>query len=633
MKKITLIFMLGIATSALAQQQTKTYQLADAPRYNEETGYGYDLTTTPEEGSTAPFFFSVNVPDGNYKVTVRLGSKKRAGNTTVRAESRRMFINNLSTKKKEFVECSFLVNKRNTRINATEEVRIKAREKGKLNWDDKLTLEFNGTAPACESITIEPADSSVITVFLCGNSTVVDQDNEPWASWGQMIPAFFDKNVCIANYAESGESANTFIAAGRLKKALSQMKAGDYIFMEFGHNDQKQKGPGKGAYYSFMTSLKTFIDEARLRGAHPVLVTPTQRRSFDENGRIRDTHEDYPEAMRWLAAKENVPLIDLNEMIMYVMRICQKTFAHTINIEVALNESKSWVLADPAQLAEVFLSFMDNASDAMTQMKVQRGEKELGGILSVSIEKITGDKVACDTLIRFRQALNEPAYWVVIISDTGVGISPEDQPRIFDPFFTTKNNPENKGLGLTHALTTINSLGGCVDVNSKPGRGTIFKVYLPETDNAASKSNDATADSSLDADEKRIPHGEGLILLVDEDNLMRKVTRKLLEKIGYAVIDTDNGYSALNLYAENMENVVCAILDVSVSQMTNYDIYMSLKGMNPEVDVIVFPDSDQDESSKKLRGEGFGNFIRKPYSLEMLAKMLQRLIAARHSAD
>ena len=110
----------------------------------------------------------------------------------------------------------------------------------------------------CQSIRIEPADPSVITVFLCGNSTVVDQDNEPWASWGQMIPHFFGTDVCIANYAESGESANTFIGAGRLKKALSQIKKGDYLFMEFGHNDQKQKGPGKGAYYSFMTSLKTF---------------------------------------------------------------------------------------------------------------------------------------------------------------------------------------------------------------------------------------------------------------------------------------------------------------------------------------------------------------------------------------
>ena len=326
-------------------------------------------------------------------------------------------------------------------------------------------------------------------------------------------------------------------------------------------------------------------------------------------------------------SEENKIHIDLNEMIMYVLRICQKTFPHTINIEVALNESKSWVFADPAQLAELFLSFMDNAADAMTSMKEKRGDKELGGILSVSIEKVTGDKVACDTLIRFRQSLNEPSYWIIIISDTGVGIAPEDQKRIFDPFFTTKDNPANKGLGLTHALTTINSLGGCVDVNSKPGRGTIFKIYIPETDNAASKSNDAATDASLDADEKHIPHGSGLVLLVDEDSMMRKVTRKLLEKIGYSVIDTDNGFSALNLYAENLQEVACVLLDVTVPQMTNYDIYMSLKGMNPDVNVIVFPDSDHDESIGKLRKEGFSNFIRKPISLEMLAKMMQRLIS------
>lgn len=314
MKRYLWIPLLGLGLSATAQTGTKTYLLDEAPRYSEETGYGYDLVETPTKDSKSPFFFSVRVPDGNYKVTVRLGSRKQAGITTVRAESRRLFIESVPTKKKEFIERTFIVNKRNTHIDGNEYVRIKPREKRKLNWDDKLTLEFNGSVPVCESITIEPADTTVTTVFLCGNSTVVDQDNEPWASWGQMIPYFFDTNVCIANYAESGESANTFIAAGRLKKALSQMKKGDYLFMEFGHNDQKQKGPGKGAYYSFMTSLKTFIDEARLRGAHPVLVTPTQRRSFGPDGHIRDTHEDYPEAMRWLAEKENVPLIDLNEM-------------------------------------------------------------------------------------------------------------------------------------------------------------------------------------------------------------------------------------------------------------------------------------------------------------------------------
>lgn len=273
----------------------------------QQTSYSFDYSKAP-----FPERISVDVPDGNYKVTVKIGSKKKAGSTTVRGESRRLFIENLATKKGEIVERSFIVNKRNTHIAGNEYVKIKPREKTKLNWNDQLDLEFSGDAPQINAVTIEKVDN-VTTVFLCGNSTVVDQDNEPWASWGQMIPRFFDDQVAFANYAESGEAGNSFISAGRLKKLLTQMKEGDYIFIEFGHNDQKQKGPGKGAYYSYMTSLKTFIDEAWLKGAHPVLVTPTQRRSF-KDGKIVDTHEDYPEAMRWLAQKENIPLIDLHAM-------------------------------------------------------------------------------------------------------------------------------------------------------------------------------------------------------------------------------------------------------------------------------------------------------------------------------
>ena len=288
-------------------------KITPADRYSDEKGYGYDLIASPEEKSTAPFFFSVSVPDGNYLVTAVVGNKRVAGITTVRGESRRLFFENIETKKGELKPCTFVINKRNTHISDEEDVRIKPRERHKLNWDDKLTLEFNGDAPQLCELIIERVDN-VPTIFLCGDSTVVDQDNEPWASWGQMITRFFDAGVSFANYAESGECANTFIAAGRLKKALSQMKAGDYIFMEFSHNDQKQRGPGKGAFYSFMTSLKTFIDEAHARGAHPVLVTPTQRRSFDEKGKIRDTHADFPDAIRWLAAKENIPLIDLHQM-------------------------------------------------------------------------------------------------------------------------------------------------------------------------------------------------------------------------------------------------------------------------------------------------------------------------------
>lgn len=273
------------------------------------------IVITPEQkGDNEPTFISVPVDDGNYKVTVTLGAKKRPACTTVRAESRRLMLDRVDTPKGKKVERSFLVNKRNRVIAPGDTVKTKAREARKLNWDDELTLEFNGPAPAVEKVVIEPAADSVVTVFLFGNSTVVDQDNEPWASWGQIIPAYFDEGVCVANYAESGERADTFILSKRLKKALSQMKKGDYAFIEFGHNDQKLKGPGKGGYYFYMTNLKTFVDEIRAKGATPVLVTPTCRRSFNDEGIIVNTHEDYPDAMRWMADKEGVTYIELNGM-------------------------------------------------------------------------------------------------------------------------------------------------------------------------------------------------------------------------------------------------------------------------------------------------------------------------------
>ena len=315
-----------------------------------EKGYGYDFQEVIAEArksqnetfhlSDGIFYFSVAVPDGNYKVTVTLGSKKSKGNTTVRAESRRLFVQNVETKKGEFKTCSFIVNKRNTTIllpdGKTDRVRIKKREESKMNWDDKLTIEVNGDAPAVSSIQIEPAND-VPTLWLCGNSTVVDQDYEPWASWGQMITRWFTDEVAVANYAESGETATSFIAAGRLKKIVSLVKEGDYIFMEFGHNDQKEKRPGSGAFYNYVYALKQFVDEARAKGVTPVFVTPTQRRSFDKNGKIQETHANYPEAMRWVAKDLDVPLIELHEMT--------RTFFETLGVE----ESKRALVHYPAK--------------------------------------------------------------------------------------------------------------------------------------------------------------------------------------------------------------------------------------------------------------------------------------------
>jgi len=265
----------------------------------------------PLSKATNGFVTFKNVPDGNYRVHVRVGSNKNSGHTVIRGESRRLFFDGISTKKGEIKDVYFYINKRDTIITEGRNVKIKKREKGKLNWDSNLTFEFNGESPQVISIEILPSDSA-LTVFLCGDSTVVDQENEPWCSWGQIIPLFFNDKVCFANYAASGETSSGFIARGRLDKLLTQVKTGDYIFVEFGHNDQKEKGEGKGAYLNFTDRLKDFIVTAREKGAIPVFVTPTQRRSFNEEGKIVDTHGDYPNAMRKLATEENIPLIDLH---------------------------------------------------------------------------------------------------------------------------------------------------------------------------------------------------------------------------------------------------------------------------------------------------------------------------------
>ena len=273
------------------------------------------VDTVLNKVSERPFYFSVPVEDGNYKVTVTLGSKKKAAQTVVRAESRRLMVENCVTKKGKFETYSFIVNKRSQEIPGGGKVSLKPRELDYLNWDSLLTLEFNGAAPAVKSIRIEP-DTTATTIFLCGNSTVVDQELEPWASWGQMIPRWFTDKVAISNHAESGLTVRTFLDGHRLDKVLSMLKKGDYVVCEFGHNDQKEKRPGDGAWYHFAHGLKTFIDRVRAANGHIIFITPTQRRSFDEatHTKILETHLDYPDAMRAVAKREGVPVIELHDM-------------------------------------------------------------------------------------------------------------------------------------------------------------------------------------------------------------------------------------------------------------------------------------------------------------------------------
>lgn len=285
-----------------------------------------DLSKAQNVKSNAPFTRNIEVPDGNYKVTVVLGSKKKVGNTVVRAENRRLMVDEVATKKGQFKTVEFVVNKRTPEIEKGKRVKVKDREKNYNTWDNAINLEFTGAAPAVKEVKIE-RDTTATTIFLCGNSTVVDQPYEPWASWGQMIPRWFGPEVAISNNAESGLTAGSFLGSYRLDKILTMMKKGDYVICEFGHNDQKEKMAGAGAWYNFSYNLKVFIDKVRAKGGNIIFVTPTQRRRFDDatHSKILETHGDYPDAMRAVAKREGVPVIELHDMT--------RTFFETLGYE------------------------------------------------------------------------------------------------------------------------------------------------------------------------------------------------------------------------------------------------------------------------------------------------------------
>ncbi|MBK8478185.1 MAG: rhamnogalacturonan acetylesterase [Opitutaceae bacterium] len=300
----------------------RTFDLTTLPTtdlYSHERGYGFDLGTQPNPAAPHPFYFSVAVPEGNYRVTVTFGAIAAPSDNTLKAESRQLLLEHLATAPGEFVTRSFLVNVRTPQLPPPEKnapggttVLLNDRETGLLRWDDKLTLEFNGAAPRVRSITLEPA--AVPTLFLAGDSTVTDQPNEPAASWGQMLPRFLKPEIAVANHAESGETLKSFLSELRLAKILSQIKAGDTLFIQFGHNDEKKQWPQTyvEARTTYNAYLRVYIAEARLRGATPVLVTSMQRRTFDAQGKIQNSHGAYPAAVREVAAEEKVALIDLD---------------------------------------------------------------------------------------------------------------------------------------------------------------------------------------------------------------------------------------------------------------------------------------------------------------------------------
>lgn len=288
-------------------------QVTPESEYSSLRAYGWDFGTASSvvnsgDGimSRRPLLFSVNMPEGLYSVRVRLGGADEATTTSVKAESRRLMLESIHLPAGEVSEYHFLVHTRTPEIAGGGKVRLKAREKPYLQWDQKLTLEFNGQPACIQSIEIRPAAKDTPTLFIAGDSTVCDQPDPPYNSWGQMLTRFFKPDIAIANYAMSGETILSSLASRRFEKLFSEMKTGDTLLMQFGHNDMKNKSPDAKATYR--KNLEKIIDKTLQLGATPILVTSMERKI----GVKKPTLKGYPQIVREVASSKEVSLIDLN---------------------------------------------------------------------------------------------------------------------------------------------------------------------------------------------------------------------------------------------------------------------------------------------------------------------------------
>lgn len=274
----------------------------DNCQYDREQGYGFSLppmrskTEDMRDSWPGDYFDSVipsflmDVPNGNYIVTLTIGSPDHPTETTVKEGLGRLRLFELKTEAGEFVTRSIAVH-----VN-----------------DGQLKLAFGGAAPQVQNVEVKRT-VNIPTIHLAGDSTVTDQPSGhfPYTGWGQMIGLFLESSIAVANYACSGRSSKSFIQEGRLNRIEKKLRKGDFLLVQFAHNDEKENDGGTDPSTTYPAYLKQYIDVARRHEAHPVLIAPMHRRVYETDGSIRNTHGDYIEAMRQLALKEDVPFVDL----------------------------------------------------------------------------------------------------------------------------------------------------------------------------------------------------------------------------------------------------------------------------------------------------------------------------------
>jgi PAS domain S-box-containing protein len=313
-------------------------------------------------------------------------------------------------------------------------------------------------------------------------------------------------------------------------------------------------------------------------------------------------------------ARKTEPLLtraDANRMITTVSELVKQTFPKVIDVRLALNRSLPAVLADPNQIGQALLNISVNAHDAMP----------MGGVLGFATEVIDGSRLRQ----RHPGAKTHP-YVCISISDTGTGMEESVRQRIFEPFFTTKKLGQGTGLGLAMVYGLVKNHNGFIDVESEPGNGTTFRIYLPAPRAEHAPSIDDTTRDGAVAQEPA--HHRGTVLVVEDEPAMVRLLKNLLHQAGYDVLAAMDGEQAVDLFGRHKEEVDIALVDLNLPKTKGSDVIRALKEQNPKVRIIVASGYLEPEVRSQLSRAGVTEYIHKPYAIDEVLKKLQSGFAA-----
>jgi PAS domain S-box-containing protein len=298
-------------------------------------------------------------------------------------------------------------------------------------------------------------------------------------------------------------------------------------------------------------------------------------------------------------------VVDLNTLLRDLEKMLRRVIGEDIEMVIQLAVDLGSVRADVGQIEQVIMNLAVNAKDAMPS----------GGKLTIE----TADVELDESYARSHVDVNPGHYVMFSVSDTGTGMIPEVRERIFEPFFTTKEKGKGTGLGLSTAYGIVKQSKGHIWVYSVQGKGTTFKIYLPRV-------NEPLEEMRKEISKEELPHGNETILIVEDEGEVRKLISKMLERQGYAILETSNGDEALLACERRKGPIHLMLVDVIMPGMSGSELAKALNPLYPEIKILYMSGYTDEAIVRHGVLEKGVNYIQKPFTLEGLARKVREVL-------